>query len=401
LGSVKANIGHLRSAAGAAGMLRAVLSLQHGEAAPQAAFASASPQLELEGSPFFVPPAPRPLAARGGAPSRAAVSAFSFGGSNFHVVLEAHQPRAVRASGLHANVDAASAPAQAPRTLPSGARSPRPEPLAIIGLGGMFPGADDTEAFWTLMQERVDRTEAVPASRYDIERYVDDRGERLDKSYTRLGAFLDRLPEPKPGMRIPPSAWASLDPSHVVSLDAAAQALADVGPAQERWDRDRVAVSLAFLPYQGRKFLADLRTHWRVFAHTFEEGLRARGLPETTISSLLREADARMTAGLPPITEDTLTGYLGSLNAGRIAALYDFHGPHFVVDAACASGLAAVHAGWKLLHHRQADGVLAGGVWVDMMPEFFIAACRFNALSAKGSFPFDARADGFIPGEGG
>src|SRR5690606_27376170 len=152
-----------------------------------------------------------------------------------------------------------------------------------------------------------------------------------------------------------PAPGASRGPGRVGSLDAARQALADVGPAHGRWDRDRVAVSLALPPCQGRKFLADLRTHWRVFAHTFEEGLRARGLPETTISSLLREADARMTAGLPPITEDTLTGYLGSLNAGRIAALYDFHGPHFVVDAACASGLAAVHAGWKLLHHRQAD----------------------------------------------
>ena len=382
LGSVKANLGHLRSAAGAAGMLRATLALLHGEVPPQASFEQANPRLELEGSPFFVPRQACALRGEGGAPARAAVSAFSFGGNNFHAVLEAWR------------VGPPAAPVR---------RSSRrfPEPLAVIGMGGRFPGADDVEGYWRLMQQGVDRTATVPPDRYDIERYVDDSGARADKSYTRLGAFLDALPQPRPAHRIPPNAAATLDPSHVLCLDAAGEALRDASFAPGVWNHDRVAISLAFLPYQGRRFLADLRVHWRVLSAQFEAELIAQGVPEQTRAALLREATERLTRGLPPINEDTLTGSIGSLNAGRIASLHDFHGPHFVVDAACASGLAAVHASAKMLHHGLADVVLTGGVWCDMQPEFFIAACRFNALSAKGSFPFDARADGFIPGEGG
>ena len=380
LGSVKANLGHLRAAAGAAGLLRATLALQHGEVPVQAAYEQPNPRLELEHSPFYVPRETRRLEPLRGAPARAAVSAFSFGGNNFHVVLEAHAPGTPRRSTA---VRRAA------------------EPLALVGMGGQFPGADDVEGLWRLMQAGTDRTQTIPADRYDIQRYFDPAGERKDKSYTRIGCFLDRLPTPDASLRIPPAAWASLDPSHVLCLRACDEALGDAGWAPGRWNHDRVALSLAFLPYQGKKFLADTRTHWQELAAELERALIRSGVDALTRRAVLESAGARYTQGLPPITEDTLTGYLGSLNAGRIASRYDFHGPHFVVDAACASGLAAIHAASKMLDHGVADVVLAGGVWVDMMPEFFIAACRFNALSANGSFPFDVRADGFIPGEGG
>ena len=52
----------------------------------------------------------------------------------------------------------------------------------------------------------------------------------------------------------------------------------------------------------------------------------------------------RSAGGLPPITEDTMPGELANIIAGRIAALYDFKGPNFVADAACASAMAAISA---------------------------------------------------------
>ena len=377
LGSVKANIGHLRSAAGAAGLLKAVLSLHHGQIPPQPSLGSVNPKFELERTPFFIPEGPTPYPS--GQPARAAVSAFSFGGNNFHAVLEAYTPtnrphRPVRRTAF--------------------------EPMAIIGLGGLFPGAEDVPGFWERLLEGMDRTQTVPKDRYDIERYVDPKGERKDKSYTRIGCFLDALPTPDPSMRIPPAAWGSLDPSHTMCLKATDQALKDAGYAPGRWDPDRVALSLAFLPYQGKKFLADTRVHWTEFEHELAAAMAEGRLSESERNRVLRAAEQRYKADLPAITEDTLTGYLGSLNAGRIAWLHDFHGPHFVVDSACASAHAAFHAAARMLSHRVADVVLSGGVWCDMRPEFFIAACRFNALSSRGSFPFDASADGFIPGEG-
>ncbi|MBL9037751.1 MAG: acyltransferase domain-containing protein, partial [Archangium sp.] len=378
LGSVKANIGHLRSGAGAAGVLKAVLSLQHRIIPPMPSFTQASPKLELETTPFTIATTQRRYA--DGRLPRAAVSAFSFGGNNFHAVLEAFEPTTPRARSARHALTA--------------------EPLAIIGLGGIFPGASDVPQFWDRLLEGYDRTQSVPSNRYAIERYYDPSGERRDKSYTTLGCFIDELPMPSPEMKIPPAAWDSLDPSHTLCLMSAAMALRDAKYQPGTWNADRVAISLAFLPYQGKKFLADSRVQWNEFREELRDALAAQGVAGAKREVVLAEAEARYKRGLPRITEDTLTGSLGSLNAGRIAWTYDFHGPHFVVDAACASAHAAIHAAWKLLSHRQADVVLSGGVWCDMRPEFFIAACRFNALSSHGSFPFEAKADGFIPGEG-
>ncbi|MFY0525475.1 beta-ketoacyl synthase N-terminal-like domain-containing protein [Archangium gephyra] len=374
LGSVKANIGHLRAGAGGAGLLKAVLSLHHGLIPPQPGVERINPKLELERTPFFIPR--KAQAFRTGALPRAAVSSFSFGGNNFHAVLEAWQPGERKSTR----------------------RRPQSEPLAIVGMGGMFPGAPNIESLWKRLLEGHDATREVPKDRWKVERY--HHADRKDRTYTKLGCWLDELPTPTMEMRIPPAAWASLDPSHVVTLLSTEQALQDAGYSPDKWDRDRVALALGFLPYQGIKFLADTRVRWAEFARDLRETLEKSGLPEELRGAILRNAEERYKAGLPPISEDSLTGYLGSLNAGRISALYDFHGPHMVMDSACASSLAALHGAWKLLQHREADVVLTGGVWADMSPEFYIAGCRFNALSAKGSQPFNAQADGFVPGEG-
>ncbi|HEU0299415.1 MAG TPA: type I polyketide synthase, partial [Longimicrobium sp.] len=87
LGSVKANIGHLDAAAGIAGMMRAVLALEHRTIPPAANYASPNPRLELEASPFYVPTAAREWLGDG-EPRRAGVSSFGVGGTNAHVVLE-------------------------------------------------------------------------------------------------------------------------------------------------------------------------------------------------------------------------------------------------------------------------------------------------------------------------
>jgi phthiocerol/phenolphthiocerol synthesis type-I polyketide synthase E len=87
LGTVKANIGHLDIASGIAGLIKTVLMLEHGEIPPAPNFAAPNPRIDFAASPVHVN---RELKAwpRGAAPRRAGVSAFGFGGTNAHVVLE-------------------------------------------------------------------------------------------------------------------------------------------------------------------------------------------------------------------------------------------------------------------------------------------------------------------------
>ncbi len=93
LGSVKSMIGHTKAAAGAAGLIKAALSLYHKVFLPTLKADPPDPKLDLEKSPFYLSSHARPWPTPKEHPRRAAVSAFGFGGSNFHAVLEEYKPQ--------------------------------------------------------------------------------------------------------------------------------------------------------------------------------------------------------------------------------------------------------------------------------------------------------------------
>ncbi|MFM7132557.1 MAG: type I polyketide synthase, partial [bacterium] len=93
VGSVKSQIGHTKAAAGVAGLIKAALSLHHKVIPPTIKVGHPAEEILAADSPFYVPTQPRPWAARPWQPRRAAVSAFGFGGSNFHAILEEAGPR--------------------------------------------------------------------------------------------------------------------------------------------------------------------------------------------------------------------------------------------------------------------------------------------------------------------
>jgi acyl transferase domain-containing protein len=92
VGSIKSNIGHLLSAAGIAGLIKAMLSLEHGEIPPTLFCERPNPRFDFAHSPFYPNVAPRPWP--GDRPLRAAgVSAFGLGGTNAHLIATAYDPR--------------------------------------------------------------------------------------------------------------------------------------------------------------------------------------------------------------------------------------------------------------------------------------------------------------------
>jgi acyl transferase domain-containing protein len=101
IGSVKSQIGHTKSTAGAAGLIKAALALHHKVLPPTINVKRVNPKFEMENSPFFVNSLARPWICPPQKPRRAAVSAFGFGGTNFHFVLEEYAHRAQGAYRLH------------------------------------------------------------------------------------------------------------------------------------------------------------------------------------------------------------------------------------------------------------------------------------------------------------
>lgn len=89
IGSVKSMIGHTKATAGVAGLIKAALALHHRVLPPTLGVSTPSPAADFPSSPFYVNSEARPwLTGTAGQPRRAGVSAFGFGGTDFHAVLE-------------------------------------------------------------------------------------------------------------------------------------------------------------------------------------------------------------------------------------------------------------------------------------------------------------------------
>ncbi len=145
IGSVKTNIGHLDAAAGAAGLIKVVLALQHRVLPPSLHFETPNPKLGLANSPFYVVASQRPWSA-GDTPRRAGVSSFGIGGTNAHVVVE------------EAPALAASAPSRPWHLLPLSAKSPAALARAgqnLLRFLETHPEIDLADAAYTLQVGRA------------------------------------------------------------------------------------------------------------------------------------------------------------------------------------------------------------------------------------------------------
>ncbi|MEL4284140.1 SDR family NAD(P)-dependent oxidoreductase [Shewanella xiamenensis] len=97
LGSVKSQVGHTKSTAGTAGVIKAALALHHKVLPPTINVSQPNPKLNIARSPFYLNTEARPWIQRSDdTPRRAGISSFGFGGTNFHLVLEEYRPEHAR-----------------------------------------------------------------------------------------------------------------------------------------------------------------------------------------------------------------------------------------------------------------------------------------------------------------
>jgi acyl transferase domain-containing protein/pimeloyl-ACP methyl ester carboxylesterase len=238
------------------------------------------------------------------------------------------------------------------------------EPIAIIGMGCRFPGgANDPDSFWTLLREGTDAIREVPKDRWDIDALYDPDPEAPGKMYTRWSGFLENVDQFDPAFfGISAREAASMDPQQRLLLEVAWEALehAACAPSRLAGSETGVFIGASSSDYAHYQF-ADLK-----------------------------EIDAW--AG---------TGSSHSILANRLSYLLDLQGPSMAVDTACSSSLVAVHLACQSLRAGECRQALAGGVNLILTPEPAIIFCRARMMAADGRCKtFDARADGYVRGEG-
>lgn len=246
---------------------------------------------------------------------------------------------------------------------PSEAEPPSPPPsgrddrVAVIGMACRFPGADDVAGFWRLVDNGDCAVTTVPPSRWDVDRWYDPTG-APGTSVSARGGFVTGIEEfDARYFNMSDEGAANTDPAVRLALENAAMCLADAGYTEESVRGGQVGVFMG----------------------------------------------ARMSGYRDRIDVTAAPGLGGDQNfiAAALSHHFDLRGPNLVVDSACSSALVSVAMARRSLLSGETDLAFAGGVEVLLDERPYLSFTAAKALSPQGRCaPFDADADGFVPGEG-
>ncbi|MGZ4144778.1 MAG: type I polyketide synthase, partial [Actinomycetota bacterium] len=277
------------------------------------------------------------------------------------------------------------------------------ERIAVVGLGAILPDAPTAPAFWTNVKQGRYSIGDVPVGRWDPDLYYDSDRKAPDKTYSKIGGWVKewnwdplawRLP-------IPPRVGDEMDDGQKWAIACTREALLDYGYPERPLDPERTAVIIGNAMAGEKHYLTAFRIMFPELAEELIAAPNFMALPRDVQNAILSELQTGIGKRFPEITEDTMPGELSNILAGRVANLYNFRGPSFTTDAACASGLAAISAAVQGLRAHEYDSVVTGGVDRNMGVAAFVKFCKIGALSATGTRPYAAGADGFVMGEGG
>ena len=240
------------------------------------------------------------------------------------------------------------------------------EPIAIIGIGCRFPGANNPEAFWHLLKNGTDAIAEVPPDRWDVDAFYDPEPGTPGKMYTRWGGFLEQVDGfDSEFFNISPREAERMDPQHRLFMEVSWEALENAGLAPDKLAGSQTGVFAAIASINYDQFSIKGGRDW------------------TNIS-----------------------GYDGvgttfSLAANRLSYLLNLRGPSLAVETACSSSLVAVHLACQSLRNRESSMCLVGGVNLILTPELNITFSQARMMSAEGRCKtFDAGANGYVRGEG-
>ncbi|MCP3800854.1 SDR family NAD(P)-dependent oxidoreductase [Allokutzneria sp. A3M-2-11 16] len=215
--------------------------------------------------------------------------------------------------------------------------------IAIVGIACRLPEAGDPVAFWELLRSGTDAISQTSAGRAGRLAEVDG----FDPAF----------------FGISPREAAAMDPQQRLALELSWEALEDAGLPADSLAGQRAGV-----------FVGAIGDDYATLLH-------------------------RAGAG---VGQHTLTGLNRGMIANRVSYLLGLRGPSMVVDSGQSSSLVAVHMACESIRNGDADIALAGGVTLNLAPESTLGAAAFGALSPDGRcYTFDARANGYVRGEGG
>ncbi|MET8630612.1 SDR family NAD(P)-dependent oxidoreductase [Kitasatospora sp. NPDC004669] len=228
--------------------------------------------------------------------------------------------------------------------------------IAVTGLSCRLPHAPDPAAFWKLLSTGSDAVTDAPTDRF---------GDALSGRPGGRAGFLDRIDRFDAAFfGISPREAVTMDPQQRLMLELAWEALEDAGIVPGTLAGTRTGVFVGAI--------------WDDYA------------------TLLQRSGAQS------LTQHTFTGVQRGVIANRVSYTLGLNGPSLTLDAGQSSSLLAVHMAVESLRRGESTLALVGGVNLSIVPDSTARSVSFGGLSPDGRcFTFDARANGYVRGEGG
>jgi acyl transferase domain-containing protein len=247
--------------------------------------------------------------------------------------------------------------------VPRVSAAPRSAAIAVIGMAGRYPEAADLDSYWHNLESGRCSIREVDAWRWSVGRHFDPQRGRPGKTYAKWGGFLDHIDRfDSLFFGISGREAERMDPQQRFVLECCWQALEDAGLGAPALDRSSCGVFL--------------------------------GGGSGDYEARLREADVE-------VEGYEFMGNEASICAARIAYHLNLGGPSMAIATACSSSLVAIHYACQSLLLGECELALTGGVFISTTSRFHVLCSQTGMLSPSGRLrPFDAAADGFVPGEG-
>ena len=245
--------------------------------------------------------------------------------------------------------------------LRSSSNSSSSEKLAVIGMSGRYPQANNLAEYWENLVTAKNAIVAIPSSRWDVDAYYDADPDAEGKMYSKWMGMLDNVDEFDPRFfRITPHEALYMDPEQRLFLQESYRALEEAGYVGSDADGLNCGVYLG---------MESSEYSWQFAAS--------------------------------PRVSETITGNHSAIAASRLAYFLNLKGPALAIDTACSSSLVATHLACQALRSGEIDLALVGGVRLWLSPVTHIGMCKARMLSPSGQCrTFDDAADGIVMGEG-
>ena len=372
VGSAKANTGHLLTAAGMVGLTKVILSMSHGVIP---ATMNVSEPLASENSTISADKIVRTATAwpNNNAPiKRAAISAFGFGGTNSHLILEQGNTT---------------------QSIESTPPVP-PAKIAIVGMDAFFGNCNGLDAFERSIYDGTQHFTSLPPQRWhgieNQENVLKEYG--LADGKAPVGAYIKDFEIDTLSCKIPPNEIEKLNPQQLLLLKVSDRAVKDAKLQEGGNVAVIVAAETEFSVHQ-------LQQRWNL-SWQVKDGLLNQGI----------SLPAEQLAQLETIVKDSIhqpveigeyVSHIANIMASRISALWNFTGPAFTISAGENSTFKALEVAQMLLATGEVDAVVVGAVDLAGGVENVLFRSQFAPINTGvNTLGYDQQANGWMVGEG-